>query len=165
MANSNPPPIPDDEFSDPLENYDAPVYADPLEEALATRTVTDLAAQPCETISADTSIAEALKKLASIHHACLLVEDEGRLAGLFTDRDLLDRVVLEFEDCRDQPLRTVMTPDPVYVSESDCPAAVLAVMAVSGFRHVPVLDADGMIAGIVSPRRITEFLLEHSPSE
>lgn len=165
MADLNPPPIPEDEFADPLENYDAPVYADALEEALATRTVADLEALPCETIPADMSISEAVKKLAAIHHACLLVEEEGRLAGLFTDRDLLDRVVLEYEDCRDQPVRTVMTPDPVYVSESDCPAAVLAVMAVSGFRHVPVLNADGMIAGVVSPRRITEFLLEHSPSE
>ncbi len=165
MAESNQPPIPDDEFADPLENYDAPDYADPLEEALDTRRVSDLQAQPCETISVDTTVADAVKKLATIHHACLLVEEGGRLAGMFTDRDLLDRVVLEYQECRDQPVHTVMIPDPVYVSESDSPAAVLAVMAVSGYRHVPVLDADGMIAGVVSPRRITEFLLEHSPSE
>jgi CBS domain-containing protein len=78
---------------------------------------------------------------------------------------LLDRVLLEYDEIRDQPVRSIMTADPVFVSDSDSPAAVLCVMAVSGFRHVPVLDADGAIAGIVSPRRITEFLLEHSPPD
>ena len=165
MPKTNPPPIPDDEFADPLENYDGPAFSDALDQALDTGHVSDLQAQPCETISADTSIADAVERLAAIHHACLVVEDEGRLVGLFTDRDLLDRVVLEYEECSELPVRTVMTRDPVYVTESDSPAAVLAVMAVSGYRHVPVLAADGTIAGIVSPRRITEFLLNHSPSE
>ena len=165
MSEVNPPPIPEDEFTDPLENYDAQTYADPLEEALDTRHVSDLHAQPCETISADATVADAVKQLTALHHACLLVEDQGKLVGLFTDRDLLDRVVLEYEEIRDQPVRSVMTAEPVFVADSDSPAAVLCVMAVSGFRHVPVLDADGAIAGIVSPRRITEFLLENSPAD
>lgn len=154
---------PEDEFVDPLENYDPPAYNDALEEALDTRNVSELHAQPCETIPADATVGEAVRRLADLHHACLLVEEEGKLVGVFTDRDLLDRVVLEYADIKEQPVRSVMTPDPVYVTESDPPAAVLCVMAVSGYRHVPVLTLEGKIAGVVSPRRITEFLVEHSP--
>ncbi|MCA9074172.1 MAG: CBS domain-containing protein [Planctomycetaceae bacterium] len=165
MTSSNVPPTSDQKFEDPLENYDPPNYEDPLEAALDSRAVSELQAQPCEIISADTTVADAVGQLAHLHHASLLIERDGKLVGMFTDRDLLDRVVLEYEACKDQPVSSVMTSDPVYVRETDSPAAVLAIMAVSGFRHVPVLAGDGAITGIVSPRRITEFLLEHSSPE
>ncbi len=43
---------------------------------------------------------------------------------------------------------------------TDSSAAVLNVMAISGFRHVPVLSLDGKIVGIATPQRVTSFLLE-----
>ena len=51
-----------------------------------------------------------------------------------------------------------MTTNPVYVYESDPSAAALSVMAVSGYRHVPILDLHDRIAGIASPQRVTAFL-------
>lgn len=165
MTSTDIPATPDDEFADPLENYDPPAYEDPLEEALDTRSMSELQAQPCETINSSKTVAEAVQQLANLQHASLLVEEDGKLVGVFTDRDLLDRVALEYDECKDQPVSTVMRTDPVYVDETDSPAAALAVMAISGYRHVPVLSGDGTIVGIVSPRRITEFLLEHSASE
>jgi CBS domain-containing protein len=49
----------------------------------------------------------------------------------------------------------------VFAYETDSAGAALSVMAVSGFRHVPVLDVDDKIVGIVSPPRVTAFLQQH----
>jgi signal-transduction protein with cAMP-binding, CBS, and nucleotidyltransferase domain len=162
MAANRPGKLPADEFHDPLSNYEPPTYADPLEEALDRETVAALQLQPCGIVSPEVTIREALAKLVDMHHACLLVEEGGHLVGVFTDRDVLDRVALELDEVSAQPLRTVMTPNPIYVYETDSAAAALTVMAVSGFRHVPVLRLDGSISGVVTPRRVTEFLMAHT---
>ena len=71
------------------------------------------------------------------------------------------RVALEHEAMRDRPVSEVMTANPVCVHESDSAAAALSVMAVSGYRHVPVVDLDDKIVGIVSPQRVTAFLRKY----
>lgn len=150
-----------DEFQDPLENYDPPQYDDPLQRALAEEKVTAIQSQPYTSVSLDTSVADAIQKLVGKEIACLLVEEDGRLVGVFSDRDILDKVALEYEDVKDLPVRDVMTSDPVYVNESDSAAAALAVMAVSGYRHVPVVGLEHKLVGIISPQRVTRFLRDH----
>ncbi len=149
------------EFQDPLENYDPVDYDDPLEEALATQPVSAMQSTPYASISPDTSIRDAVRQLAGMHIACLLVEKDQKLLGVFTDRNVLDRVALEYDQIKDRPVSEVMTIDPVFVYNTDSSAAVFTVMAVHGFRHVPVLTSDKKIAGIASPHRISGFLREH----
>ena len=149
------------EFQDPLENYEPKEYTDPLERALAEETVAAIQSTPYASVTADASIEEAVQELASLHVACLLVEEDGKLLGVFTHRTVLDRVVLEYEDIKQKPVREVMATNPVFVYETDSSAAALAVMAVVGYRHVPVLSTDEKILGIVSPQRITAFLMQH----
>lgn len=148
-----------DDFRDPLENYDPPTYADPLEEALAEHPVTEIQATPFATVNQEAPVSEALQKLVGDDIACLLVSDEeGKLVGVFSDRDVLNHVALEFDQVKDQPVRTVMTANPVYVYQTDSAAAALSVMAVSGYRHVPVVDLKEHIQGIISPQRVTQFM-------
>lgn len=148
-----------DEFQDPLENYDPKQYNDPLEEALDTLPVSTIQSTPYAGITPDTPIHEALKRLAGLQVACLLVEKDQKLLGVFSDRDALDKVALEYDQMKDRPVRDVMTSNPIFVYDTDSSAAVLTVMAVHGFRHVPVISsADGKIVGIVSPHRVTGFL-------
>jgi CBS domain-containing protein len=81
--------------------------------------------------------------------------------GVFSDRDVLDRIALEYEQVKDRPVSEFMTTDPIYAYESDSAAAALSIMAVSGVRHVPVTNIDQKVVGIVSPQRVTEFLRKH----
>ncbi|MBT4865811.1 MAG: CBS domain-containing protein [Planctomycetaceae bacterium] len=150
------------EFQDPLENYDSPTYDDSIEQALVEEPVTSIQSRPYASVSPDIRVADAIKRLVEDEIACLLVEDEGRLVGVFSDRDILDKVALEFDDMKDRPVKDVMSPDPVYVFDTDSSAAALTVMAVSGYRHVPVVDLDQKLIGIISPQRVTRFLREHA---
>ncbi len=144
-------------FVDPLENYEPKTYSDPLEKAIVEETVVAVQHQPHASITAEVSTNEAVKKLASEHVACLVVEEEGKLVGLFTHREVLNGVALE-PDIGDKPVREVMTTDPTYVREDDPIAAALCVMAVHGYRHVPIVNAEKKVIGIISPQRITGFL-------
>ncbi len=158
-------PTPDpEEFQDPLENYDPKTYDDPLEEALAEETVEQIRHEPMATISPDTTVQAAVEQLAGLHVACLLVEEDGQLLGVFSDRDVLDKVAFEFDKVKDEPVRSVMTDDPIYVYDTDSSAAAFSVMAVAGFRHVPVLDLQQKLVGIVSPQRVTEFVQQRLPT-
>ena len=148
------------DFQDPLENYDPKTYDDPLEKAICESAASDIQHEPYTTISPDDTVAAALNKLAADHIACLLVKEKGKLVGLFTNREVLNKVAAE-KDILDQPVREVMTVDPVYVRDDDPVAAVLCVMAVHGYRHVPILTSDDEIFGIVSPQRIANFLTTH----
>lgn len=155
-------PQPEDEFQDPLANYDPKQYADPLEQALGEETAAAIEHVPYEVISPDTTVADAVKKLAGLHIACLLVEQDGDLLGVFSDRDVLKKVALEYDQVADKPVREVMTDNPIYVYETDSAAAALAVMVVAGLRHVPVLNVRNKLIGIVSPQRVTSFLEKYA---
>lgn len=149
------------EFQDPLENYDPKVYTDPLEKALAEESVAAIQHEPVATVAPDMPVGVAIQKLANLHVACLLVEKDGKLVGVFSDRNVLDKAALEYEQIKENPVGDLMTTDPVFVYESDSSAAALSVMAVCGFRHVPVTDLSQNVIGIVSPQRVTAFLRKH----
>ena len=147
-------------FADPLENYDPRIYGDSVEKALAEESVSRIQHQPHASIASDAAISEAISKLATEHVACLLVVDDRKLVGILTDREVMSKVALE-PDQGDRPVREIMTEAPVYVYEDDPAAAALSVMAVSGYRHVPVVNAEGDAVGVISPQRVTRFLSKH----
>jgi CBS domain-containing protein len=83
------------------------------------------------------------------------------LVGVFSERDVLSKVVLEYDKVKDLPVSEVMTTEPIYVNETDSAVVALSVMALCGYRHVPVVDLNDNVVGIVSPQRVTEFLQKH----
>ena len=162
MSNSLPP---SDEFSDPLENYEPKEYSDALGQALAEEELSAIRHEPFLKIAPTTPVHEAIAQLASHHIACLLVTDKNKLVGVFSERDVLSKIALEFDQVKDRPVSEVMTTDPIYVNETDSAVAALTVMAVCGYRHVPVVDLNDNVVGIVSPQRVTEFLQHHFKQE
>ncbi len=149
---------PEDDFRDPLSNYDPPTYRDPLEQALAEDPVTEIQYAPFATAPPSMTVSEAVRKLAELRAGCLLIEEDERLVGVFTDRDILDKIALEFGEVKDRPVSEFMTPKVVYVHETDPSASALAVMSVGNYRHVPLLDLNEKILGVVGPYRVTRYL-------
>lgn len=151
----------EEDFQDPLSNYEPRTYADPLEEALAEEPVTAIQHTPFLTVGPEATVAEALAKLAELKAACLLIVEDDRLVGVFTERDMLDKIALEYDDVKDRPVSDFMNAKVMYVHETDPTASALAVMAVGGYRHVPVLDLDEKVHGIIGPYRVTQYLQKH----
>lgn len=146
------------EFKDPLSNYDPPVYADDLERSLSQDPVTMMEITPFRTVPPHTKIQDAMRMMADEDIACIMIEDKGRLVGIFSERDVLNRIAEDYATMKDKPIRIVMTRDPVYIHDTDNPAVALNIMAIGGFRHIPVLDVDDRIVGIIGPIRVVRYL-------
>ncbi|MCR9296749.1 MAG: CBS domain-containing protein, partial [bacterium] len=82
---------------DPLSNFEPRTYSDALEQSLAEQAVGEIRHSPHATIGPSAKVSEAVSQLAAQHVACLLVEEDGKLLGVFSDRDVLNKVALEPE--------------------------------------------------------------------
>lgn len=153
------------EFRDPLNNFDAPVYSDELEKSLCEESLLAMRTRPVTVVPPEMTVESALRKMVDLDIACLMIAGaDGRLQGLFSERDVLDRVAIDFDRVRSLPVSEVMTRQPMVAHETDSPAKVMNLMAVTGFRHVPVLDVDDRIVGIVGPRRVIDYLQKYFES-
>lgn len=94
----------------------------------------------------------------------VLVVEEGRLVGIFTERDMVSRVVAVQLDPRQTRLTDVMTRHPITIGPERPFGYALAVMHREGFRHLPVVDK-GTPIGIVSARNALDPDLEEFASE
>lgn len=113
-----------------------------------------LVVAPPDAIVAD---AAALMKVNNV--GAVLVVEEGRLVGIFTERDAVYRVMAEGREPRLTRVREVMTPEPKTVSPDDTFGYALLVMHENGFRHAPVVK-DGRPVGVVSARHALDPDLE-----
>ncbi len=151
-----------DEFRDPLSNYDPIVYDDGLELALCEAQVADMQITPFATYSASLTIERAIETMATNDFfALMIVDEEGRLAGIFSERDVLVKVAEQYEQLKTHPVSEVMTPNPVVIYATDSPAKAINLMAIGGFRHLPVLGVDDRVVGILGPQRMARYIHEH----
>ena len=149
-------------FQDPIENYDPSVYSSDLQRALAEETIEAITSRPYHRIEASETVRQALQRMSDEKTASLLVTEDDELVGIFTERDVLEKVVERYLRVRDRPIREVMTEDPTVVYETDPAAAAVAAIAIAGHRHVPVLDLNERLTGMISPRRVFDFVDAHS---
>lgn len=147
-----------EEFQDPLKDYSPKKYANKLERTLENDSVTLLTTRPFCTVSPDTSILDVLKLMVKNNIACVMVAEKDRLVGIFSERDVLNKLTERFDHIKHSPINLVMTYDPMVVYDTDPPAKAMMLMAVAGVRHVPILDINEKVVGIIGPRRIIAHL-------
>jgi CBS domain-containing protein len=92
----------------------------------------------------------------------VLVQREGRTAGIFTERDVLRRVV-SLAVSRERPVSEVMTPDPESLGPDDGIAFALNRMVVGGFRHILIVDDKGGPPALLSQRDVVAFVVGRIP--
>lgn len=109
------------------------------------------------------SVADAVNVMREDQVGCVLVCDNGQLVGLFTERDLMCRV-LAVGKSLDMAISEVMTPSPETVSPKDSIRAAVRRMKSGGHRHLPVTDDERRPVGILSVKRIVRYLVEHYPA-
>ena len=133
-----------------------------LSRNLMIESVARLAPTAPREIGADARVADAVELLRRERVGCLLVTRSARLVGIFTERDLLTRVLAAGLPLR-TPLRECMTPDPVSVGRHEPIRQAIRRMQDGGYRHLPVVDEERRPVGILSAKRIIAYIVEHFP--
>lgn len=95
-------------------------------------------------------VARAFDLMSREAHDCVMIVDAGRLCGIFTSRDFLNRVAAVRGDPNTILLGSVMTPAPRTLRPRDPIAFAINWMAVEGFRNVPIVDEHGHLLGVLT---------------
>ncbi|RIK77686.1 MAG: hypothetical protein DCC67_12395 [Planctomycetota bacterium] len=113
------------------------------------------------TVGPDAPVSEVLQKLINDRLGCVVVVDsQQRLLGIFTERDALMRLNVDAAKLAARPISSVMTVSPATLRMRDKIAFALHRMHVGGYRHVPILDDQDRLAGVISIRGILAYLTE-----
>jgi len=106
-----------------------------------------------QTITADQTVIEASQQMVAKNIGAILVLRDGELAGIFSERDIMKRVVAEGRDPARTLVAEVMTPHPMTVDIRDSIEHCMMLMKEHSFRHLPICDGK-KLKGIISLRDI-----------
>jgi CBS domain-containing protein len=121
------------------------------------------------TVAPNTSLADCLAAIrkGGTGDSVFVVDADGRLAGVLTERDIFGRLVggdVPPIDL-DQPVETLMTTKPHHLHLDETVRAAIELMQTGRYRNVPLLDDDDILQGVVRPQDILKYLAEAFPEE
>lgn len=119
-----------------------------------------LTGAPPPTVTPDASAADAARLMQDHHLSCVLVCEEDALVGIFTERDYLNLVAAERQDPERARIGDIMTANPETLQPLDSIAHGIHLMAVHGFRNVPILNRQGDPVGVLTVRDVVAQLGE-----
>ncbi len=133
-----------------------------LAEILREVTIGELDLAPAPYVSPETSLAEVLDEFATTRRPAVVVRDGDRLAGIFTQRDVLYRTATESLDPA-TPIGSLASGAPRTLAVGQSLAEALDAMIDGGYRQVPLVDASGRPAGLLSSRDVLAFVAGFFP--
>ena len=92
--------------------------------------------------------------------ACAVIDEHGIVAGMFTERDVLAKFALSGRSAKDTPVRELMSPMVEMATDETTAAEAFKVMLERHYRHLPVVDDQGKVLGILSIRNILEARID-----
>jgi len=92
--------------------------------------------------------------------AVAVIDEQGIVAGMFTERDILAKFALSGRDAKTTPVRELMSPMVEMATDETTAAEAFKVMLERHYRHLPVVDDQGKVLGILSIRNILEARID-----
>jgi len=100
---------------------------------------------------------EVIRKMKEAHVGCALVLDDGRLVGIFTERDILKKLVGKNAVTESTAVKDLMSVNPETLQESDSVATALNKMSMGRYRHIPIQKFDGSYA-VTSIKHVLKYI-------
>lgn len=109
------------------------------------------------TVPVDATVEQAVRTMIDKSvGAVAVIDEQGVVAGMFTERDVLAKFALSGRDPRSTPVREMMSPIVEMATEATTPSEALAVMVERHYRHMPIVDDKGKVLGVCSMRNILQ---------
>jgi CBS domain-containing protein len=120
--------------------------------------------KPAVTVPVSASVRDALQAMTREKVGGVVVVENGKVAGIFTRRDAIERVVLANLGL-DSPLRSVMTSPVETLSKDTELSDALKLMAARPFNHLPIIDSEANVVGLATTKRIMKQTIEKLSDE
>jgi CBS domain-containing protein len=133
--------------------------------ALATARVAELSPRPHARVGVEDAMWKVVSEMKAKGRGAVLVEDEGALVGIFTERDLLNRVDYSDALWSHVVVRDVMTPHPMVIRPDDSLSEALRRLTQGHRRHLPIVDDRGRVLGLISIRDILSYIADRFPED
>jgi CBS domain-containing protein len=128
---------------------------------LLTARLNELSLREPILVDPDTTVVAAVNAMNEHRVGCVLVQRADKLVGIFTERDILTRVIFR-NTSGTMTVESVMTKDPETLEKNQTVACAMNKMSVGGYRHIPIVER-GRPVGVVSVRDLVDFLVELFP--
>lgn len=130
--------------------------------SLSTDPVTQAYPDAPLAVSADSTVGDVVQLMRAQKGSCVLIcDDDGKLAGIFTERDAL-KWMSEAAPAS-LSIRDAMSPEPARLDSKASVGQTIEMMAEGGYRHLPIVDEQGVPAGVAAVRGIVHYLVDHFP--
>ena len=135
-------------------------------EKIARTPIRDIKARAPVRVHLRAPLIDAVTLLRERRRGAVIVEDDGgRIAGIFTERDLITRIDHADHRWHTRPVEDHMTRTPYTLPQTGTVADAVRLMNSGTFRHLPIVDDDRRVVGILSIRDILAHIAEHYPKE
>ena len=113
------------------------------------------------TTSPDTTVYQALKLMADKNIGALVVLDKGKMVGIFTERDYARKVILRGKSSMEMPIKEIMTHKVYCIPPTRTVEESMALMTAKRVRHLPVLDENEALIGVVSIGDVVKRVIDN----
>ena len=144
-----------------LRSVDVPQPKSGLQRCIMETPLRELNPAAALTVPPGEPIAKVIRLMRENRQGSVLVVDRERLTGIFTERDIVNRVTGAARDLEATPISSVMTREPRALREDDTLAFALHRMSVGNYRHVPIVT-EGKPLRFVSVRGVLAYLNQHA---
>ena len=135
-----------------------------IEQALRDEKLGSVAVSNPTCVPRGTSLKDTLRVMREEGVGAVLVCEGERLVGIFTERDVLNKLIGN-RISESEPVDRFMTPEPAVLRRTDCLGDAVRMMTERGYRHIPLLDGQGLRDGLISAKDIVNYVAEHFPAE
>jgi CBS domain-containing protein len=111
-------------------------------------------------VTPDTTVFDALKLMAEKNIGAVLIMENNKIDGIFSERDYARKVVLEGKSSRELPVKEIMSSRVLFVTTDKNLDECMALMIEKKIRHLPVLEDDNL-KGIISIGDVVKTVLDH----
>lgn len=109
-------------------------------------------------VSPDVTVYEGIEIMCAKNVGGLLITENDKPVGIFTERDYARKVVLKGKSSKDTPMREIMTSKLITVSSDHTVEDCMAIMTDKHIRHLPVVDGDQLV-GLISIGDVVRFVI------
>ena len=107
------------------------------------------------------TLREAIDNIQEQHIGCVLLENDKKISGIFTERDIVQKIVGNRHELETEYVRDYMTKAPDVLYQNDAIGFALNKMIEGGYRHIPIINDSGKPIGVISMQDIINHLADY----